>query len=568
MHRHLLLSLVPFLLAAPGLAGPRPPQMKPAWLLGLLDDELKRNLAVLKKEAVPPYFVSYTVRDLSADHVRASFGAVESDLRKHARTFAVEVRVGDYSLDNTHAIRGRGREPGYSTVSAALPIEDDEGAIREVLWRETDRAYKDAVERLAKVRTNRDVKVGEEDRSDDFSRESPERFVGEPVTIRVDRAAWRDRVKAWSTRLLDDPRLLTGAASFWVTEERRWLVSSEGTSVFSGTSLARLVIEATTKADDGMLLPRNLTYASRSPDGLPPDEEVRKDVAGMMADLAAMRDAPQIDPYAGPAILSGRAAGVFFHEVFGHRVEGHRQKDEKEGQTFRDKVGQRILPDFLSVVFDPALRKVAGQEVVGGYELDDQGVRGRKVDVVVGGRFKGFLMSRSPVKGFPKSNGHGRGQAGRAPVARQSNLVVLAGESMPFAALKARLIEECRRQGKPYGLWFRGIEGGFTFTGREIPNAFNVIPTVVYRIHLDGREEMVRGADLIGTPLTALTTVIAASDRTEVFNGVCGAESGWVPVSASSPDLLLSQIEIQRKEKSQERLPILPPPPRTPGGRP
>ncbi|MBM4394781.1 MAG: hypothetical protein FJ087_03715 [Deltaproteobacteria bacterium] len=568
MHRHLLLSLVPFLLAAPGLAGPRPPQMKPAWLLGLLDDELKRNLAVLKKEAVPPYFVSYTVRDLSADHVRASFGAVESDLRKHARTFAVEVRVGDYSLDNTHAIRGRGREPGYSTVSAALPIEDDEGAIREVLWRETDRAYKDAVERLAKVRTNRDVKVGEEDRSDDFSRESPERFVGEPVTIRVDRAAWRDRVKAWSARLLDDPRLLTGAASLWVTEERRWLVSSEGTSVFSGTSLARLVIEATTKADDGMLLPRNLTYASRSPDGLPPDEEVRKDVAGMMADLAAMRDAPQIDPYAGPAILSGRAAGVFFHEVFGHRVEGHRQKDEKEGQTFRDKVGQRILPDFLSVVFDPALRKVAGQEVVGGYELDDQGVRGRKVDVVVGGRFKGFLMSRSPVKGFPKSNGHGRGQAGRAPVARQSNLVVLAGESMPFAALKARLIEECRRQGKPYGLWFRGIEGGFTFTGREIPNAFNVIPTVVYRIHLDGREEMVRGADLIGTPLTALTTVIAASDRTEVFNGVCGAESGWVPVSASSPDLLLSQIEIQRKEKSQERLPILPPPPRTPGGRP
>jgi hypothetical protein len=43
----------------------------------------------------------------------------------------------------------------------------------------------------------------------------------------------------------------------------------------------------------------------------------------------------------------------------------------------------------------------------------------------------------------------------------------------------------------------------------------------------------------------------------DVFNGVCGAESGGVPVSASSPPLLVSEVEVQKKSQSQEMLPIL-----------
>ena len=84
------------------------------------------------------------------------------------------------------------------------------------------------------------------------------------------------------------------------------------------------------------------------------------------------------------------------------------------------------------------------------------------------------------------------------------------------------------------------------------------MPNVVYRVYTDGRPpELVRGVDLIGTPLAAFGKIVAASDTVDVFNGMCGAESGSVPVSASSPSLLVSEVEVQKKAQSQETLPIL-----------
>jgi len=220
-----------------------------------------------------------------------------------------------------------------------------------------------------------------------------------------------------------------------------------------------------------------------------------------------------------------------------------------------------VLPDFLSVYSDPTLQKIQGPELLGYYAFDDEGVKGRRVTVVENGVLKNFLMSRAPIDGFPKSNGHGRRQQGNAVVARQSNLIVESKKSVSRDELKKLLIEQIKAADKPYGLIFDDIEGGFTFTQRTLPNAFNVMPTVVYRIYPDGREELVRGVDLIGTPLIAFSKITAADDDVGVFNGICGAESGWVPVSAISPGLLGSQIEVQRKEKSQERAPVLPSPP-------
>jgi predicted Zn-dependent protease len=176
------------------------------------------------------------------------------------------------------------------------------------------------------------------------------------------------------------------------------------------------------------------------------------------------------------------------------------------------------------------------------------------------GVFENFLMSRSPIAGFAHSNGHGRAQMGLVPVARQSNLVVTTSRPVSRDSLKAMLIDLVKQQHKPYGLFFDDVQGGFTITQRTMPNAFNVLPVMVYRIYPDGREELVRGADLIGTPLTVFSKIVAADSTTRVFNGVCGAESGWVPVSASSPDILISQIEIQKKSKATEQGPILPAP--------
>ncbi len=251
----------------------------------------------------------------------------------------------------------------------------------------------------------------------------------------------------------------------------------------------------------------------------------------MIADLQALRHAPVVAPYAGPAILSGRASGVLFHEIFGHRIEGHRQKREEEGQTFKRKIGERVLPETFSVFFDPTTKSIAGRDLVGAYKHDNQGVKARRVAVVENGIFRRFLMSRSPIENFPISNGHGRKQPGYAPVARQSNLIVETSEPLSRDRLKEMLIDQCRNEGKEFGLYFEDIQGGFTITGRFFPNAFNVFPIMVYRIYTDGREELVRGVDLIGTPLTAFSRIAAADDRIGVFNGNCGAESGWVPVA-------------------------------------
>ena len=281
----------------------------------------------------------------------------------------------------------------------------------------------------------------------------------------------------------------------------------------------------------------------------------------MMALLARLRTAPLVDPYSGPAILSGRAAGVFFHEIFGHRVEGARQKNADDGQTFAKKVNQPILPTFLNVVFDPTAKKIGNTELMGHYVYDDEGVKGQRVTVVDKGVLKTFLLSRAPLSDFPDSNGHGRAQVGYVPVSRQSNLIVESSKSVAPAALLDLLKEETRKQGKPFGLLFENIEGGFTNTGRSQPNAFNVMPTVVYRIYTDNRApELVRGVDLIGTPLSAFAKIVATSNTMDVFNGVCGAESGNVPVSASAPSMLVSEVEVQKKAQSQETLPILPAP--------
>jgi predicted Zn-dependent protease len=281
----------------------------------------------------------------------------------------------------------------------------------------------------------------------------------------------------------------------------------------------------------------------------------------MITDLEALRVAPLADPFIGPAILEGRAAGVFFHEIFGHRVEGHRQKSEDEGQTFAKKIGEPIMPSFISVYDDPRLTRVGTQDVIGHYRFDDEGTPASKAVLVDHGVLKGFLLSRSPVRGFPRSNGHGRRQEGRAVVARQGNLVVSASYAITVPQLRQRLRDEAKRQGRAYGLLFRDISGGFTNTTRSGPQAFKVLPILVYRIYTDGRpDELVRGADLVGTPLTALTKILAAANDDATFNGYCGAESGYVPVSATSPSLLVEQIEVERKDKGNDKPPVLPAP--------
>jgi len=534
-------------------------QAEPPDLIRILSAELQRNFNILNQKASPsPYFLGYAVTDSTTNTVAAAWGALEGESSRRSRVLDVTVRVGSPELDNYHVIEGY--FPRF-TSGRALPIEDREAAIRRRLWLETDRVYRLGSERLIKIQTDRQMRVKQSDSPGDFSREEPVEDYRLPPNVTFDAGKWRRIVRSVSSEFRGFPQVLGCGVRVAIQRQVKYLVTSEGTRLVHGWTSARVSISARAKAPDGMDLFTLESFEAHAPDGLPGPEILRaaaRRVAGLVTKLV---DAPLVEPYVAPAILSGRAAGVFFHEIFGHRVEGHRLRDPSEGHTFRDRLGKPVLPGFLSVVFDPTRRSFGGTDLMGWYDYDDEGVPARPVAVVENGIMKTFLMSRLPVPGIAHSNGHGRRQPGREVLSRQSNLIVQSRRQVSADRLREMLIEEIRRQGKEYGFYFAEVTGGYTMTGRRGIQAFKVIPLVVYRVYPDGRpDELVRGADIVGTPLAAFSKILATSNEPGVFNGYCGAESGSVPVSAVSPALLVSEIEVQRKASAQDRPPILPRP--------
>jgi len=526
-------------------------------LLQIMKGELDRAKADLAKSDPAPYYLSYTVYDQEQILIAASYGGLLSDAAERRRTADVTMRVGTPELDNTH---GQSRQSGMT--SGPLPLNDDSDAIARSLWELTDRAYKRAAPSYLNVKTNTAVQAEEEDKSPDFSKADPKIHVGEKLTDPpFDREAWKDEVRRLSAAFRKYPDVYFATVLLQISSSNSRMVSSEGAEIATPSASARLVIEAQTRADDGMDLLRVETFQAPMASGLPGEIEITAKIEKMATDLKALRAAPVAEPYDGPALLSGRASAVFFHEVLGHRLEGHRQRDEEEGQTFTKKVGQEVLPKFLSVMDDPTLRELDGVKLSGTYEFDSEGTPAQRVEVIQDGVLKNFLMSRMPIKNFDNSNGHGRNQPGLMPTGRQGNLVVSSTQAVPESEMRAKLIEQVKKEGKPYGLYFDDIQGGFTLTTRALPQAFQVLPVIVYKVYPDGRpDELVRGVDIVGTPLAALTRIITTGDQQHVFNGICGAESGSVPVSAIAPAMLFSEMEVQKRAHGHDRPPILPAP--------
>jgi TldD protein len=526
-------------------------------VLKVMQTELARATTELGKAEQPPYYLSYTIYDQDITVLVGAFGSLLTDAAAHRRQGDVTMRVGSDALDNTH---GQSRASGVT--SGSFPLGDDQDAIARVLWELTDREYKRAVPSLMNVRTNTAVRAEEEDKSPDFSKETPHTRIEEvPTRANFDRATWESEIKRISAEFRKYPNVYSAEVILQVQNSNARMVTSEGSAIVSPSTSTRLVMEAQTRAEDGMELLRVETFQAPSASGLPAETELAAKADKMAEDLNALRKAPAAEPYDGPALLSGRAAAVFFHEVLGHRLEGHRQRDEEEGQTFTKKIGQEVLPKFLSVSDDPTLHELAGMKLAGSYDFDNEGTPAQRVDVIKDGVLKGFLMSRMPIKNFSQSNGHGRNQPGLMPTGRQGNLIVTSTQSVPEAQMRQKLVDEIKKQNKAYGLYFDDIQGGFTLTTRSLPQAFQVLPVIVYKVYADGRpDELVRGVDIVGTPLAALTRILTTGDQQHVFNGVCGAESGSVPVSAVAPAMLFSEMEVQKRQHSHERPPLLPPP--------
>ena len=528
----------------------------PPVLVKLLAGELERNFPILQKASEPPvYYLAFSVNDEESVLLSASLGAIVSDTRIHRRMGECSLRAGTPELDSSHVVDG---DRALFTATAALPLVDDPVALRLSFWRIADLAQRSAAQRYGQVLTALKNKQAPATKTADFSIEPPRTSFTSPPVVKVNAEEWKTRLRKITLPFKESLAVISSSATMVYRREVKTLVNSEGTRLQHGRNFASLTISARGKAADGEDLFANETFDAEDPSHLPKDDVLLAAARKAVATIEKLRRAPQADPYAGPAILSGRAAGVFFHEIFGHRIEGHRQSDLQEGQTFSGSVGKPVLPEFLSVYSDPTLRSYAGVDLNGWYGFDDEGVPARRVALVESGILKTFLLSRTPAPGFAQSNGHGRKQAGYEALSRQANLIVSPAHAVTETELRRLLIDEVRHQGKAYGLYFEVVTGGFTNTRRESLQSFTVVPLVVYRVFADGRpDELVRGADIVGTPLTSFARILAASDTASVFNGYCGAESGQVPVSAASPALLVSEIEIQRKRNSGDRPPLL-----------
>jgi predicted Zn-dependent protease len=550
-------------LAAGVHAGAASPDDKPDVLLATMQAELQRAQTSLSKLDPAPYFLSYSVYDESVAVAFGNQGSLVNSTRARRRAAQVTMRIGSAALDNSH-----GLNRASASTSGTLPLGDDRDAIAHELWRLTYEEYRKASKAYLNVKTNIQVQAQEEDTSPDFSQEKPPTHADyEEIAPAPDQHALEKMVREYSRYFQQYPYIYQSAVMITAQKTRFHFVSTEGNHVVAPSAYIQMAIQAETRADDGMELMRFETFQAESLAHLPPESEIVARVKKMATDLKALREAPLAEPFDGPALLSGRAAGVFFHEVLGHRLEGHRQRGEHEGQTFTKKVGQAVLPEFLSVVDDPTLHTLNGMDLGGWYEYDDEGMPANRVEVIKNGILKNFLMSRMPIKNFGNSNGHGRAQPGFMPTGRQGNLIVSSSSTVKDSELRQKLMDEVKKQGKPYGLYFEDIQGGFTITQRALPQAFQVLPVLVWRVYADGRaDELVRGIDIVGTPLAALKHILLTGEKTDVFNGICGAESGQVPVAAAAPAMLFSEIEVQKRVHTLNRPPVMPSPSAEGGG--
>ena len=535
-------------------------------VLGALKAELARSKERLRMpKEDPAYFLRYLVRDYDETDITARFGALTEDDHTRARQATVEARVGDYMFDNTaddstdkmFDLEDFDRyEPPVSA-----PLDDDVDALRAALWLQTDVKYKRALSLLHKKRGARVTRVVEDESVASFSKEQPVRAADPPVVVNVNRPAWKDRVRRISAAFKEFPEIFDSQVKLSVSHQTRYIVTSEGTDLINERLIWAVHFSATSRAPDGLLVPHYRSFYGASEQELP-DEKALTAAARQVADeIRQLRGAPMMDPYNGPAILLPEAAGVFFHEALGHRLEGERQNDTKEGATFKGQIGKPILPTFLTITDDPTLRKLGTVSLNGFYRYDDEGVLARPVTLVDRGVLKNYLKSRTPVTGSPSSNGHGRADATLDPIGRMGNTIVRSSRRVPYARLKQMLLAEIRRQRKPYGLIISDISGGQTNTTTYDFQAFKGMPRIVFRVDAGtGKETLVKGVEFVGTPIGSLNRIVASSDTEGVFNGFCGAESGYVPVSTVAPALLISEIELQRTRRAMERPPILPAP--------
>jgi TldD protein len=392
MNKNLCIILFAVLLLDPFIISSQEP------LLDILEKELLREFSDLKKQEMPPYYLSYRVAEQSVMSIYGSFGTLDRIQRTSSRLLTTMLRVGSPELDNFHEIRGTSSYTPQSSVQ--LPVVNDEGAIRQILWQTTNDQYFQAVQKLTQLKGNIAVNVAQEDKSPDFSDEPAVQYSDQPLKIVIDKATEEkllNKVRLYSKAFVDAKNITSCSVRLSVNSERDYFVSSSGSKIAENHPQINLSISGLTLADDGMEMPLYKSYFVTDLKDLPKDETVLADVNELVKKLEALRVAPVVEPYSGPALLSGSSTGVFFHEIFGHRIEASRMKSESDAQTFKNKVGQQVLNNNLSVIFDPTITNYKGFILSGSFKYDDD-IRISKIERTwqSSGRIKSCVKTIQP----------------------------------------------------------------------------------------------------------------------------------------------------------------------------
>lgn len=514
-------------------------------LLRAMVDELGRNMDGLELEDLErPYFIEYAVVDGMQYWVAADLGSIVNQQRHRARMLRANVRVGSYELDNTNF--GGGGYGDYwrffgGRSGAAMPIEDDYDAIRQAIWWTTDREYKDVVETFVKKKAFMESKFIE-DKPPDFSRETPSVFIEDRCAPTIDEERFATMACELSAVFRDYPDIKDSGVSVQAAAGNKYLVNSEGTRLRIAGTVYALSVNAEVQADDGMELSDSFSVYVNELEELPTPNVLEERCREMVAQLIAVKKAPRMEePYTGPVLFEPEpAAAVFAQSLAGNFGGGQRPVGSRTSpDDFVNKLNRRILPRFMSVVDDPLQERIGDEPFVGHYEYDDQGVAAQRVSLVEKGRLKRLLMSRNPSKEFANSTGHGRGSYG--PTASVGCLIVTAEPAASDAELREELIEAAQDEGLEYGIRIAALGG----------SASN--PLLVYKVYPDGREELVRGAEIAGFDLKTFKRMLAAGDEPHVLNSA--DMSGGRTVVA--PAMLFEELDLAKIDRDFDKPPIL-----------
>ncbi len=497
-----------------------------------------------------PYFVSHLLRCEEIWLADAKYGALTADKHYRRRDCLADVRVGSYRADQVQdGGLGDNNKKDESFEMTEMPIGGDGDGLLHALWRLTEARYREALDAYLRKQSFALTYRDENEGLASFQRLAGSEEIAWQRLPEIDHDYYRTLVRKASAAMRRYPNLKDGSVRFTARHSVRVFVSSEGTVQVQSKPYYNLDVYVWFLSEAGVGAPLTRSFQVTDPAELPTLAELKQLIRRMYRQVAQLAAAPTVRSYAGPVLLDPRPAGLFFHEALGHRLEGNRLLSPTEGHTFRDSKGQIVLPPGVTLRDDPRVEEFGGQSLVGSYAFDDEGVPAQNAELIVDGELRGFLTSRAPIGKKHRSNGHGRSRYHARAMSRMGVTIVDVEEGLSREQLREEFLAEIRRQKVPYGVRIVEASGGETSTEAYDFQAFLGDIDVATRVYPDGREELIRGVDLVGTPLNAMRGILAVGADREVDNSFCGAESGDLPVTTISPSILVDELELQNKQE-------------------